>query len=67
VTIKMKSPQALGNYIAFFRFCHGDNLRFGQKVWCDILVVAGSQSEAPKQAEPKEERSSLLNDSMLQS
>lgn len=56
-----------GNYIAFFRFVHGDNLRFGQKVWCDILVQGVPPTEAPKQAEPKEERSSLLNDSMMQS
>lgn len=36
----MDAPQAPGNYISFFRFVHGDNNRFGQKVWCDILVKA---------------------------
>lgn len=36
----MEAPQAPGNYISFFRFVHGDNNRFGQKVWCDILVKA---------------------------
>lgn len=38
VTVNMKAPNAPGNYIAFFRFVCGDNNRFGQKVWCDILV-----------------------------
>lgn len=58
----LTAPQVPGNYIAFFRFVHGDNLRFGQKVWCDILVQAAPQ--VPKQAEPHEERSSLLNESL---
>ena len=35
---------APGNYNAFFRFMTGENNRFGQKVWCDILV----QKEAAK-------------------
>jgi len=34
----MVAPQLAGKYCAFFRFVHGDNQRFGQKVWCDILV-----------------------------
>ena len=55
----MTAPQREGNYIAFFRFVHGDNQRFGQKVWCDIMV----QILVPAD-EPKEERSSLLNDSV---
>ena len=38
VTIDMVAPKQPGNYIAFFRFVHGDNNRFGQKVWCDIMV-----------------------------
>lgn len=36
----MEAPKIAGNYISFFRFVHGDNNRFGQKVWCDILVKA---------------------------
>ncbi len=38
VTVEMEAPRNAGNYISFFRFVHGDNNRFGQKVWCDILV-----------------------------
>lgn len=70
----MKAPEAPGNYIAFFRFVHGDSNRFGQKVWCDILVQANpfaaskpqvvEMMAAGKQVEPVEERSSLLDDSM---
>jgi len=36
--VSMVSPALAGKYCAFFRFVHGENLRFGQKVWCDILV-----------------------------
>jgi len=38
VSLTLKSPLLPGKYCAFFRFIYGDNQRFGQKVWCDILV-----------------------------
>jgi hypothetical protein len=59
----MYAPTVPGSYIAFFRFVHGDNQRFGQKVWCDVLVQQGAPV-IMKESEPKEERSSLLNESM---
>jgi len=37
------APILPGKYCAFFRFVHGDNQRFGQKVWCDILVEEGEE------------------------
>ena len=72
IQIEMQAPNLPGKYCAFFRFVHGDNHRFGQKVWCDILV---RQDEAPLisarqpvlldnqgSAESRGEKSSLLND-----
>jgi hypothetical protein len=50
VSVQMMAPALPGKYCAFFRFVYGDNQRFGQKVWCDILVEEAQQ----------EERSSLL-------
>ena len=38
VTMKLVAPQLPGKYCAFFRFMYGDQQRFGQKVWADILV-----------------------------
>lgn len=38
VTMQLTAPKLPGKYCAFFRFMHGDNKRFGQKVWCDIMV-----------------------------
>jgi len=38
IQMQMTAPELAGKYCAFFRFVHGDNSRFGQKVWCDILV-----------------------------
>lgn len=64
VTVTMYAPEVPGNYIAFFRFVHGDNNRFGQKVWCDILVQPNPIAQPMKFIEVKEERSSLLNESM---
>ncbi len=38
ITLELVAPKLPGKYCAFFRFAYGDNHRFGQKVWCDILV-----------------------------
>lgn len=38
IALELKAPKLPGKYCAFFRFVYGDNLRFGQKVWCDVLV-----------------------------
>lgn len=71
VTLEMVAPKLPGKYCAFFRFVFGDNHRFGQKVWCDILVQEEEKIQ-PRSAAPnsnvssashKEEKSSLLNDS----
>lgn len=47
VSVEMEAPKIAGNYISFFRFVHGDNNRFGQKVWCDILVKAAPVQQSP--------------------
>lgn len=75
ITLELVAPRLPGKYCAFFRFLYGDNYRFGQKVWCDILV----QDDAPEMIKAtifnvpssqvvvsennSEERSSLLNES----
>jgi len=38
ISMELQAPYDAGKYCAFFRFVYGDNKRFGQKVWCDILV-----------------------------
>lgn len=78
MTLELKAPRDAGKYCAFFRFVHGDNHRFGQKVWCDILVQpeekevirasvpVNSVAKSPYNnslQKSQEERSSLLNDS----
>jgi len=51
--VPLVAPVLPGKYCAFFRFVHGDNQRFGQKVWCDILVE--EEPEVVKPVEPVEE------------
>jgi hypothetical protein len=76
ITIDLQAPELPGKYCAFFRFVYGDNHRFGQKVWCDIMVVSQEKemiraspphqqisSQQNSQDRSVEERSSLLNDS----
>jgi hypothetical protein len=38
IDLEIIAPVLPGKYCAFFRFAYADNQRFGQKVWCDILV-----------------------------
>ncbi len=71
IQIPMIAPQLAGKYCAFFRFVHGDNQRFGQKVWCDILVedevvveaIAMPEPVADMMMEEEQEVSSLLEES----
>lgn len=49
-TVYFTAPQNEGKYTSFFRLQTG-NIKFGQKVWCDIMVV--KPKVAPKEAEEK--------------
>jgi hypothetical protein len=63
--MEMEAPLLPGKYCAFFRFVHGENHRFGQKVWCDILVQEEEVSMISARSgtvSNKEEKSSLLNE-----
>jgi len=40
-----KAPENEGRYTAYFRMQTG-NIKFGHKVWCDILVVKPKQAAA---------------------
>jgi next-to-BRCA1 protein 1 len=52
-TVSMKAPNTPGRYTAYFRMCTGTNIRFGHKVWCDILVVE------PQPANPLEQKQAV--------
>jgi hypothetical protein len=34
----MQAPEKEGRYTAYYRLTFGDNIRFGHKIWCSILV-----------------------------
>jgi hypothetical protein len=64
IELPLRSPSLPGKYCAFFRFVHGDNQRFGQKVWCDILVEEEPQvfeQIANEMLQSQENASPLLN------
>lgn len=66
VTLILQAPLAPGSYNAFFRFMSGENNRFGQKVWCDILVKPEPVRLQPiPQIFEVKERSSLLDDESM--
>lgn len=73
IGVKMQAPQKPGKYCAFFRFVYGDNLRFGQKVWADILVEDSSDEVFKSFANPmnqsqdlkqSQDRSSLVKEDL---
>lgn len=37
-SVDFKAPEQEGKYTAYFRMTFGDNIRFGHKIWCSILV-----------------------------
>lgn len=41
----MKAPEKVGRYTAYFRMQTGHSVRFGHKVWCDILVGEPSKAQ----------------------
>jgi Ig-like domain from next to BRCA1 gene len=51
VSIEFVAPEKVGKYCAFYRFAHGKNERFGQKVWCDIMVIESENEIAKLQRE----------------
>jgi Ig-like domain from next to BRCA1 gene len=67
VTVDLIAPSAPGNYISFFRFVYGDNNRFGQKVWCDILVKPAAASPKPVSEEKKPEQSIKVDEIQVSS
>lgn len=36
--VDFKAPEQEGKYTSYFRMTFGDNVRFGHKIWCNILV-----------------------------
>lgn len=44
-TVEFVAPMSEGKYTAYFRLQVG-NIKFGQKVWCDIMVVKPKVVEA---------------------
>lgn len=45
MTVQCKAPEKAGRYTSYFRMQTG-NIKFGHKVWCDILVVKPKEQAA---------------------
>jgi len=40
ISVQMTAPVAVGRYVSCWRLCAPGGIRFGQRVWADIVVVA---------------------------
>jgi len=52
-TVQMQAPDKEGRYTAYYRLTFGDNVRFGHKIWCSILVKKPAEVK-PVEAKPAE-------------
>lgn len=53
--LQLTAPKKPGRYMSYYRMQTGQNIRFGHKVWCDIVVVEEDKSafeEEPKVKDP---------------
>merc|ERR1711991_273381 len=51
VAVDMIAPRAPGRYCSYWRMKAGDGIRFGHRVWVDILVVPDTEAETETEAE----------------
>ena len=50
----MTAPQSPGRYVSFWKLADADGVRFGQRVWADICVVAENDEEPKSETLPME-------------
>merc|ERR1711991_1026684 len=55
VAVDMIAPRAPGRYCSYWRMKAGDGIRFGHRVWVDILVVPDTEAEAEAETEAETE------------
>jgi next-to-BRCA1 protein 1 len=49
IAVDMQAPSKPGRYVSYWRLVAADGLRFGQRVWADILVADVDSKEETKQ------------------
>jgi len=47
IAVDMTAPLKPGRYVSFWKLCHVDGSRFGQRVWVDINVGSVEEKTAP--------------------
>jgi next-to-BRCA1 protein 1 len=52
VAVDMATPAKPGRYVSYWRLVQPDGVRFGQRLWTDIIVVS-QEKEQPKEPESK--------------
>jgi next-to-BRCA1 protein 1 len=68
IAVDMKAPTKPGRYVGYWRLVDRDGVRFGQRIWVDVIVASEQEivqhtpqaeevpkGEAPKEEPPKEE------------
>merc|ERR1711916_243393 len=55
VAVDMIAPRAPGRYCSYWRMKAGDGIRFGHRVWVDILVVPETETETETEVETETE------------
>lgn len=50
ISVPLTAPNAPGRYVTYFRLCGADERKFGQRVWCSIIVKDAASSSSDEEA-----------------
>lgn len=49
ISVPLTAPAAPGRYVTYFRLCDGQQRKFGQRVWCSVLVKESNSSSSDEE------------------
>jgi next-to-BRCA1 protein 1 len=61
IAVDMTAPLKPGRYVSFWKLCHVDGSRFGQRVWVDIRVGSVEETSVPSVAQTQSTQTSVTN------
>jgi hypothetical protein len=60
IAVDMSTPSKPGRYVSYWRLVQQDGVRFGQRVWVDIIVVPQEKQEQPPVAQEQPQPSNKM-------
>jgi next-to-BRCA1 protein 1 len=61
IAVDMTAPVKPGRYVSFWKLCHVDGSRFGQRVWVDIYVGAAEEKPSTATSQTQSTQTAVAN------